>query len=242
MPKVEAVAVEAEETAVPEVKVIASRAVLQKAMGFIEDANRQKIMEKIRLRIPKNRSVLVHGDYGVGKSTFVGQVVKELRLTHTVVEVRPLGSVCQLLGEMCGVMDVEVWKKNKYLQTLCDHPRVIVIDEAQHLTPAIYPYLKLIMEAGNIVIFSGLTDLVDSLRAKHPDVLSRMVQLKLLPISLAEFKKATPDFEEEAMDSIYGYSESARVTIEMIEYCRDYAAEKGIEMITANIADLFIED
>lgn len=216
--------------------------VAKKEVGFIEDANRQKIMEKVRLRIPKKRSALIHGEYGVGKSTFVGQVVKELRLTHTVVEVRPLGSVCQLLGEMCGVMDVEVWKKNKYLQTLCDHPRVIVIDEAQHLTPAIYPYLKLIMEAGNILIFSGLTDLVDSLRAKHPDVLSRMVQLKLLPISLAEFKKATPDFDELAMDIIYGYSESARVTIEMIEYCRDYAAEKGIEVITAEIAEMFIED
>jgi hypothetical protein len=40
---------------------------------------------------------------------------------------------------------------------------------------------------------------------------------------------------------IHGQAESTRVMIETIEDCRDYAKEKGIELITEDIAEKIFE-
>lgn len=215
-------------------------------IDFIVDAEREKAKERAMRRIEKGRSVLFYGNYGVGKSAMLAHLVAELKKTRTVVEVRPLGGVFQLLGEMCGVMEAGHWNKNKYLQTLCDHPRIIVIDEAQHLKHEIFPYLKIIMDAGNIVIFGGLTELIDKMKARHPDILSRMMRLEVLPIKFDDLKAEVnktdmPQFNNDALTMIYN-GESMRVWIEAIENCRAYAFKNGLEVIDYNIVEMFTED
>jgi len=203
-------------------------------MEFIANPQREKFMEWIDRRVRQNRDTLIIGEYGVGKSAFIQEIHKKYKKAMVI---NPLGSTCQLLGEMCGVVEVEYWKKPKYIQQLKDHPRIIIIDEAQHLRPDFYPYLKMISDYGNTLVMSGLVELADILKERHPDILSRMMRMTLEPIGAAEFAAALSEkFEPGAIKTINGKATCMREMVEIIDDCLLYISDKGYPKVTEDIA------
>lgn len=203
-------------------------------MDFIFNPQREHFITWIDKRIKQQRDILIIGDYGVGKSSFIKEIKKKY---PKAMLVNPLGSICQLLGEMCGVVEVAYWQKPKYIQQLKDHPRMIIIDEAQHLRPDFYPYLKMISDYGNTLILSGLIELADILKERHPDILSRMMRMTLEPVAADEFKRYLSDqFEADAIKVINGKAGCMREMVEIIDDCLDYIAEKKLPKVTEDLA------
>lgn len=203
-------------------------------MDFIFNPQRESFMRWIDQRIKQNRGMLIVGDYGVGKSTFIKEIKKKY---PKAMIVNPLGSTCQLLGEMCGVVDVAYWQKHKYIQQLKDHPRLIIIDEAQHLRPDFYPYLKMISDYGNTLILSGLVELADLLKDRHPDILSRLMKMVLEPISVEEFEQKLSDkFADGAIKTINGKAKTMRELVETIDDCLLYISDKKHPKVTEDMA------
>lgn len=212
-------------------------------MPFIEDENRKEIQQIVSTRVKTGRSSMITGGFGVGKTTLLDKIAEDFKRDHNVVRVSPLGGVYQLLGEMCGISDASWVKKTQYLQQLCSgvsEKRIIFIDEAQHLTKDIYPYLKLIMDAGNVFVLSALPEFEDKLREKHPDVLSRMRRIKVNPIIHSDVKTALPMFDEEAIEQILGYAESMRVTTNLVIDCLTHIKDENLDKVTVEIAEKFM--
>jgi len=213
------------------------------AMPFIEDENREKIHQIVSARVRTGRSAMIVGGFGVGKTTLLDKIAEDFKREYNVVRVSPLGGVYQLLGEMCGISDASWVRKTQYLQQLCSgvsEKRIIVIDEAQHLTKDIYPYLKQVMDAGNSFVLSALPEFEDKLREKYPDVLSRMVRIKVNPIVPSDVKTALPMFEEEAIEQILGYAESMRATTNLVIDCLTYIKDENLDKVTVEIAEKFM--
>lgn len=203
-------------------------------MDFIFNPQREHFIKWIDRRIKQQRDILIIGDYGVGKSAFIKEIKKKY---PKAMVVNPLGSICQLLGEACGVSDVAYWQKPKYIQQLKDHPRLIIIDEAQHLRSDFYPYLKMLSDYGNTLVLSGLVELADILKERHPDILSRMMRMTLEPIEAEEFKRYLSGlFEADAIKVINGKANCMREMVEIIDDCLLYIAEKKLPKVTEDIA------
>ena len=117
-----------------------------------------------------------------------------------------------------------------------------MIDEAQHLAERVYPYLKIIMDAGCSVILSGLPDLHDLLRNRHPDVLSRMTHLKLEPLGAEELKRLLPDFDAEAVEVLHGSTANMREMMSVADNCRDYKLTNGLKTVTVEVVLMFVGD
>jgi len=202
---------------------------------FIEDDARIAAKNAVLSHIRRQSSLLICGHYGVGKTALLKRL-----LSPNIVNVNPLGGAYQILGRMVRVYDANPRNKQIYLNILLAQPRTIFIDEAQHLPKEIFPYLKLIMDAGNSVVAAGLFDLYDILRTKHPDVLSRMTLVRLPVLNYDDMLKLVPDFEESAFEAIYGQIENMREIIQVINNCRDYI-KKG-EKITVNTVLKFLPE
>jgi AAA domain len=203
---------------------------------FLIDASRQACLNSITAHVRRAGSCVITGNYGSGKTELLKQIAHP-----SAVRVRSLGSLYQVLGSMAGVSEPSWRAKEKYLNQLIAHPRVIIIDEAQHLAERVYPYLKIIMDAGNSIILSGLPDLHDSLRARHPDVLSRMTHLKLGVLSQDEMSKLLPDFTPAAVSVLYGHKSNPnmREMMSIVAICRDYASESKLDVIDVDTVSLF---
>lgn len=210
----------------------------KKKQTFIKDANRESCLNAISSRISRNGSCVITGDFGSGKTELLKQVRHE-----RVVRVRSLGRLYEIMASMAGVHDAREKDIQKYLNRLCDHPRVIVIDEAHHLTRRVYPYLKIIMDTGSTVVLAGLPDLHDTLRNHYPDVLSRMTHLKVTVLSQDDIAILLPEFTPAAVSVLYGYKDKPdmREILENIaESCRDYARDIKLEKIDVDTVSLFV--
>jgi hypothetical protein len=206
---------------------------------FIKDQARINCLNAITSHIARKDSLLVTANYGCGKTC----LLKEIKNSPTVIRIRSLGSLYQLLGRIAGVKDADPRHKNKYLDYRCDHPVTLIIDEAQHLPHSLYPYLKIIMDTGTSVILAGLPELHDSLKNKHPDVLSRLTHIQLEPLSEDDlYSLVKDDFDADAFSVIYGSTYDMRMMMSHIKNCRDYISGNNLKTVGIDTVLQFIND
>lgn len=210
---------------------------------YIIDKPRQACLNAVRRHIDRARtsrkhSVLITGEYGCGKS----ELLKQIKLPGGLIRVRSLGSLYQVLGRMAGDKDAKSHLKEFYLEQRCETPAVIIIDEAQHLPESVYPYLKIIMDAGNCVILAGLPDVKKLLKNKYRDLLSRFTHIELKRLSKADMYSLVSDkFDEDDFDSIYGATEDMGTIISIVENCLDYINEHNLPSVSTDIVIMFTE-
>lgn len=206
---------------------------------FIKDNARQYCLNAVTKHMARKDSLLITGNYGCGKTS----LLKQIKNTPSITRVRSLGSLYQLLGRMAGVKEAVPNHKAKYLDYLCEHPATLIIDEAQHLPQAVYPYLKIIIDAGSSVILCGLPELRSALKARHPDVLSRLTHIELEPLSEADmFQLVESDFERDAFSTIYGSTCDMRVMMNHVKNCRDYMEAMHLDKVDLDTVLQFIKD
>lgn len=213
-------------------------------MPYIIDQPRQYCLNAIAKHIERRttsrkHSILITGDYGCGKS----ELLKQVKMPGGVIRVRSLGSLYQVLGRMAGDKEAKPHLKEFYLEQRCETPAVIIIDEAQHLPDSIYPYMKIIMDAGNCVILAGLPDVKKTLKNKYTDLLSRFTHIGLKRLSEKDmFGLVSDTFDDDAFNGIYGATEDMGTIISIVENCLDYLAEHDLKKVDIDIAEKFCKE
>jgi ABC-type dipeptide/oligopeptide/nickel transport system ATPase component len=204
-------------------------------MKFITDEQRKYALKAVASHVKRKDSLLIIGAYGSGKT----ELLKQLRITNAV-RVRPLGGVYQILGAMCQIADAKPRNKDKYLDMLCAYPRPIIIDEAQHLPEGLFPYLKIIMDAGCPLILAARESLHENLRTKHADVLSRMTVIPLSILGYEDMNAMMPDFIDDSFSCVYTSMSNMREMMTVVKNCRDYAGEHGLSTIDDEVISQFV--
>lgn len=212
---------------------------------FINDERRVRYLSGTYNRIYRGKSVLIEGDYGVGKSRFL-ELIKPKKLR--VVKVESLFNIHVILASILQELDYEAVAT--YRRTP-DHLKmiyqltnlVIIIDEANDLGRPVWPYLKRIIDAKIPIIFAGLPKVRTFLTNEHPDILSRLKTLVLYPIVVEDFIVEYKDFESEAIEQIYVSTKGdMRKFKEICTDCRDKAKELGHSFVDINLVLEFLAD
>lgn len=213
--------------------------------NFINDQRRLSYLSAIYTRIYWGQSVLLEGDYGVGKSRFL-QLIKPKKLI--VVWVESLNNIHEILASILLQLNFEAlpshFRTAKYLKMICELSGfIIIIDEANDLDRLVWPYFKRIIDAEIPIVFGGLPKVRTFLKNEHPDILSRLKTLVLYPIILEDFILEYKDFEPEALEQIYVATKGdMRKFKEICTDCRDKAKEIKDSFVSLKLALSFLSD
>ncbi len=217
----------------------------RRKVNFINDERRVSYLHSIYSRIYGGRSVLVEGDYGVGKTRFL-ELIKPTKLSRVYVE--SLDNIHEMMASILEQLDFEVRpiyiNKSKHLKMIRGLDGfIILIDEAGDLVPRVWPYLKRIIDSDIPVVLAGLPKVRTFLTNEHPDILSRLKVLPLFPIVVEDFILDYKDFEPEAIEQIYAATNGdMRKFKEICTDCRDKAKELKLTIVTLELALTFLTD
>ena len=216
---------------------------MKRKEDFINDKRRVSYLSATYNRIYRGQSVLIEGDYGVGKTRF-------LKLLHPkklyAVWVESLFNIHETLASILKELNYETKatyrRTPEYLKTICSLSNCfIVIDEANDLDCRVWPYLKRIIDAGVPIVFAGLPKVRTFLISEHPDILSRLKTLILYPIEVEDFIDEYKDIEQEAIEQIYMATRGdMRKFKEICTDCQDRAKELKYTFVDLNLALEFI--
>jgi len=212
---------------------------------FINDKRRVSYLHAIYNRIYRGQSVLIEGDYGVGKSRFL-ELIQPKKLN--IVWVESLDNIHEILASILQQLNFEApstyRRKSKHLKRLCDLSGfIIVVDEAGDLDPRLWPYFKRIIDAEIPVVFAGLPKVRTFLINEYPDILSRLKTLVLYPIEIEEFILDYKDFEPQAVELIYVTTNGdMRKFKEICTDCKDKAKELDQSIVDVDLALSFLSD
>lgn len=216
---------------------------MKRKESFINDKRRVSYLAAVYNRIYRGQSVLIEGDYGVGKSRFL-KLIKPKKLQGVWVE--SLFNVHVILSSILQGLNYEAtatYRRTpdhlKMIQNLTNY--FIVIDEANDLDRRVWPYLKRIIDAEVPIVFAGLPKVRTFLTSEHPDILSRLKTLILYPIVVEDFIVEYKDFESEAIEQIYVATQGdMRKFKEICTDCRDRARESKQSFVDVNLAVSFL--
>jgi thymidine kinase len=216
---------------------------MQRKQSFISDKRRVSYLAAVYNRIYRGQSVLIEGEYGVGKTRFL-ELLKPKKLQGVWVE--SLFNVHEILASILQGMNYEAVASYRrtpqhlqLIRNLSDY--YIIIDEANDLDKRVWPYLKRIMDAHVPIVLAGLPKVRTSLTSQHPDILSRLKTLILYPIVVEDFILEYKDFESEAIEQIYVASRGdMRKFKEICTDCRDKAKELGHSFVDLNLVVDFL--
>ncbi len=212
---------------------------------FINDKRRVSYLSATYNRIYRGQSVLIEGDYGVGKSRFLN-LIKPKKLK--VVSVESLFNIHVILASILQELDYEAVatyrRTPNHLKMIYQLSNlVITIDEANDLGKPVWPYLKRLIDARIPIVLAGLPKVRTFLTNEHPDILSRLKTLILYPIIVEDFIAEYNDFEPEAIEQIYVATKGdMRKFIEICTDCRDKAKELGQSFVDINLVLEFLSD
>lgn len=218
---------------------------MKRKESFINDKRRISYLGAVYNRIYRGQSVLIEGDYGVGKSRFL-HLLKPKKLHGVWVE--SLFNIHEILSSMLKDLNYDTKATYRrtpdYLKRICKLTDFfIIIDEANDLDKRVWPYLKRIIDAGVPIVFAGLPKVRTFLTSEHPDILSRLKTLVLFPIVVEEFILEYKDFESDAIEQIYVATKGdMRKFKEICTDCRDKAKEMNYSFVDVNLAIEFISD
>ena len=214
--------------------------------NFINDQRRRSYLSATYNRINRGKSVLIEGDYGVGKSRFLTLLNSRKRQT---IQVESLFNIHETMASILKKLNYDVKatyrRTPEYLERICSlSNHVIIIDEANDLNARVWPYLKRVIDAGVPMIFAGLPKVRTFLASEHPDILSRLKVLVLYPIIVEDFiMEYKKDFKAEAIEQIYmAVRGDMRKFEEICTDCLDRAKELKYSFVDLNLALEFIND
>lgn len=216
---------------------------MKRKESFINDKRRRSYLAAVYNRIYRGQSVLIEGEYGVGKTRFL-ELLKPNKLQGVWVE--SLFNVHEILASILQGLNYEALatyrrtpRHLKMIRNLDGY--FIIIDEANDLGRKIWPYLKRIMDARVPIVFAGLPKVRTYLTSEHPDILSRLKTLILYPIEVENFIEEYKDFEAEAIEQIYVSAKGdMRKFKEICTDCRDKAKELEHSFVGLNLAAEFL--
>ncbi len=213
--------------------------------GFISDKRRVSYLAATYTRIYRGHSVLIEGDFGAGKTRFLG-LLRPKKLHAIWVE--SLFNIHETLASILKELNYDTTatyrRTPQYLKMICNLANCfIIIDEASDLDSRVWPYLKRIIDAGVPIVFAGLPKVRTFLTREHPDILSRLKTLILYPIVVEEFIAQYKDIQQEAIEQIYmAVKGDMRKFKELCTDCRDRAKELNYKFVDLNLALEFISD
>ena len=216
---------------------------MKRKESFINDKRRISYLGAVYNRIYRGKSVLIEGDYGVGKSRFL-KLIAPKKLTG--VRVESLFGVHETIASILRELNYETTahyrRTPEYLKTICGlSDCFLLMDEANDLDPSVWPYFKRIMDSGVPVVMAGLPRVRTFLKSEHPDILSRLKTLVLYPIVVEDFIEQYEDIEAEAVEQIYVAARGdMRKFKEICTDCRDRARELEYSFVDVNLALEFI--
>ena len=200
-------------------------------MNIIETKFYKDAIEITEMRIKKNKSTVLYGEIGSGKTTLLGRV-NYLKLGKRRVIWRSLYNVVQSVAEILDHMQPDInysyspMKLSRNINDLCSYDDIVItIDEGQHLSGKVWPYIKQIMDAGVPFIFAGTDKMYQTLMKKHPDVLSRTKAIGTVKIGEDEIlNKYEALFHPEAISHLYGMCDvNARYLFEYLADIVEYS-------------------
>jgi thymidine kinase len=219
---------------------------MKRKEDFINDKRRVAYLSAIYNRIYREQSVLIEGNYGVGKSRFL-KLIKPKKLN--VVRVESLFNIHEIPASILQQLNYEAVatyrRTPRHLKMVCELSNLlIVIDEANDLDRRVWPYLKRIMDADTPIVFAGLPKVRTFLTNEHPDILSRLKTLILYPIVVEDFiAQYKQDFEPEAIEQIYVATKGdMRKFEEICTDCLDKAKELNQSYVDLALALAFLAD
>ncbi|MBF0609470.1 MAG: AAA family ATPase [Magnetococcales bacterium] len=213
-------------------------------MAYIQDEQRINIANAINSNIGRGKSVLLIGEYGVGKSFFIKNLFKN---NVKAIWAESLYSYKYFLTDILSKSVISISPKIKsrdhYLRTILKLKDIfIIIDEAAYLEKKLLPFIKRIMDASIPVIMIGLPTFEQTLTNNYPDILSRLKILRMERLPVDDVIKATPHIDKDALEMIYGHAMgNMRKFIEVYYDCYDKMKLLKLEQINAEIAYQFIE-
>jgi thymidine kinase len=216
---------------------------MQRKQSFINDKRRVSYLSAVYNRIYRGQSVLIEGEYGVGKTRFL-ELLNPKKLQGVWVE--SLFNVHEILASILQDLNYEAvatYRRTphhlKLIRNLTDY--YIVIDEANDIDKRVWPYLKRIMDAHVPIVLAGLPKVRTYLTSQHPDILSRLKTLILYPIVVEDFILEYKDFESEAIEQIYVATRGdMRKFKEICTDCRDKAKELSHSFVDLNLVVDFL--
>ena len=216
---------------------------MQRKQSFINDKRRVSYLAAVYNRIYRGQSVLIEGEYGVGKSRFL-ELLNPKKLQGVWVE--SLFNVHEILASILQGLNYEAvatYRRTphhlKMIRNLTDY--YIIIDEANDIDKRVWPYLKRIMDAHVPIVLAGLPKVRTYLTSQHPDILSRLKTLILYPIVVEDFILEYKDFESEAIEQIYVATRGdMRKFKEICTDCRDKAKGLGHSFVDLNLVVDFL--
>ncbi len=218
---------------------------MKRKESFINDKRRVSYLAAVYNRIYRGRSVLIEGDYGVGKSRFL-KLLKPKKLQCVWVE--SLFNIHETLASILQGLNYEATatyrRTPSHLKMICNLTDFfIVIDETNDLDRRAWPYLKRIIDAQIPIVFAGLPKVRTFLTSEHPDILSRLKTLILYPIVVEDFILEYKDFDPEAIEQIYVAAKGdMRKFREICTDCRDKAIELEQSFIDLNLVVSFLSN
>ena len=218
---------------------------MKRKESFINDKRRVSYLAAVYNRIYRGRSVLIEGDYGVGKSRFL-KLLKPKKLQCVWVE--SLFNIHETLASILQGLNYEATATYRrtpgHLKMICNLTDFfIVIDETNDLDRRVWPYLKRIIDAQIPIVFAGLPKVRTFLTSEHPDILSRLKTLILYPIVVEDFILEYKDFDPEAIEQIYVAAKGdMRKFREICTDCRDKAIELEQSFIDLNLVVSFLSN
>jgi thymidine kinase len=218
---------------------------MKRKESFINDKRRLSYLGAVYNRIYRGQSVLIEGDYGVGKTRFL-KLINPKKLHRVWVE--SLFNVHEILASILKSLNYEAvatYRRTpdhlKKIAHLTNY--FILIDEANDLDRRVWPYLKRIIDAKVPIVFAGLPKVRTFLTSEHPDILSRLKILVLYPIVVEDFIAEYKDFEPEAIEQIYVATKGdMRKFKEICTDCRDRAKELKHSFVDVNLAVSFLDN
>ncbi len=218
---------------------------MKRKESFINDKRRVSYLSAIYNRIYRGQSVLIEGDYGVGKTRFL-KLLRPKKLHAVWVE--SLFNIHETLASILKELNydtIATYRRTpEYLKRVCNLSSCfLIIDEANDLDRRIWPYMKRIIDAGIPIVFAGLPKVRTFLTSEHPDILSRLKTLVLYPIVVEDFVIEFKDIEQEAIEQLYMVTKGdMRKFKEICTDCRDKARELKYPFVDLNLALEFISD
>ena len=213
--------------------------------NFISDKRRISYLGATYNRIYRGQSVLIEGDFGVGKTRFL-ELLRPKKLHAVWVE--SLFNIHETLASILKELNYDATatyrRTPQYLKMICNLSNCfIIIDEANDLDTRVWPYLKRIIDARVPIVLAGLPKVRTYLVRNHPDILSRLKTLILYPIIVEDFIVEYKDIQQEAIEQIYmSVKGDMRKFKEICTDCRDRAKELNYKFVDLNLALEFISD
>ena len=224
------------------------------AKRIIMDKMRSTFLETINFRLRQNKSVMIFGEYGVGKTTLLSQI-DTLKLNKMFIRIESLDAIEKILAHILNESGFNVPSTRNSLSDNLKKIKdeltgvVLLIDEAQELKRSCWPYMKRIMDSSIPIIFAGTKELKSTLLNKHKDILSRVVRLELQQIDRMDIEnKHSENADRDAIQYLLGKTESnMRIYFEYFEQCMARAKELkkdkiDMEMIENEVKLMLIGD